>query len=512
MSRLAVTPAAEQVQAPFDPPPSSTFAWVPLECVVESGENPRKKLDVSALAELTESVRRQGVLQPVLVRPVAGGTADRPRYELVAGHRRLAAAKAVGLLTLPVTVRELSDAEALEVALLENLQRADLSPLEEARGYQRLGKMPGYDVAKVAAKIGRSVKYVYDRMKLLALTKDAQALLVEEKITAGHAILLARLSPADQARAMAEHALFQRQNLLFDPEHEGGDESGQMKAVSVRELEDWIDKNVRFDVARGVDPILFPETAAALEGRERPKVVPITFLHYIPEEARDGRTFGPRSWKRADGTKDSKTCPHSTLGYVAVGPHRGEAYDVCTAKDRCQVHWGSEIRERKKRAAARPTAPAPKKQDSPETVARKLALQKALDAAETAAREEIEKAIGDAAAACTPEAFVRAFARMDVHGVANAARRMGESIERGPAAERWIEKAPLPQVQRALALAQQEFFEDSMSEAFGVDEDLIEQQHEKAARLAFAAAEKAKVQTSAKSAGGEKPRRGGKRK
>ena len=484
MSRSSAEVLDPQRPMPFQP--DIAFVHLALDHVRPSKTNPRGKHEREALAELTTSVARHGVLQPVLVRPLK---AD--EYELVAGHRRLAAAKAAGLGTIPATVREISDVEVLEIQVVENLQREGLTPLEEAEGYQRLLRAPGYDVEKVAERIGRSVKYVYDRMKLLALTKDAQALLLEEKITAGHAILLARLKPADQARAMKEGALFERQNLLLGPDEEP--EPGEtLKAVSVRELSDWIDKHVRFDVAKDADPILFPETAAALDSSEKPKVVAVTHAHYVPPEARDGKTFGPRSWKRADGKAGSKTCERSTLGFVAAGPHRGEAYEVCTAKDRCKVHWPAEVRAkalRAKASASKPAAPT-KKAESPETAAKKAALQKALDNAYDDARAEISKQLGLSAAGCTPEEFIRCLARTldgEVHHWAQAA---GEKLKRGEV-NAWITRAPVAQLQRAIVEIQEEYYEDSILVAFEVEAKAIRERFELAAR------ESVSVQTSA---------------
>lgn len=470
------------------------FVQIKLDNLRPSRTNPRGKHEREALAELTASVAKQGVLMPVLVRPLSGEA-----YELVAGHRRFAAAKAAGLGTIPATVRELSDVEVLEIQVVENLQREGLTPLEEAEGYQRLLRAPGYDVERIAERVGRSPKYVYDRMKLLALSKDAQALLLEEKITAGHAILLARLSPADQKRALAEGALLQREHLLFDPQG-GGREGGALKAVSVRELAGWIDKHVRFDAGR-VDPMLFPETAAAVA--EAPKVVAITHLHYIPEPARDGKTVGPKSWARADGREKSKTCAHATLGFVAVGPHRGEAFEVCIAKDRCKVHWPEQVRAKARAAEARAAAPVAAKPgakaESPEKAARKAALEKALAAAHGEAVEKADRAVLEAAAAMKPEAFVRALAHVHRHDMAAFARESGEKLASDVDWKRWIASAPLPQVQRALAHAQVEYDSEDAWEAFGVDAGSLIDEAEKAVHEAF------RVQTSAKAAPAKKP-------
>ena len=326
---------------------------IPLGDLHESPLNPRRHFDPAKLAELTASVQAKGVQVPLVVRPRNGAG---PGYEIGAGHRRYRAAKAANLATVPALVREMDDQEFIEFLTFENLERDDLHPLEEAEGYRNLTAR-GYDVQRIADRIGRSVKYVYDRVKLLALTKEAQQLLRAGTITAGHAILLARLSPKDQARCLGtrdedfmDGGLLKDERTLFDPD-EQGEPPATFKPVSVRELEAWIDEHVRFDAAKA-DPMLFPETvgtvAAAKETAE--KIIPITHEHYVQPDAREGRTFGPRSWKRADGKKGSKPCEHAVTGVLVVGPGRGEAFKVCVDKDKCARHWGAEKREREKRA------------------------------------------------------------------------------------------------------------------------------------------------------------------
>ncbi len=385
-----------------------TVQQIALEEIRPSKTNPRRVLNGPAFDELIASVKAHGILQPVLVRPNGKG------YELVAGHRRLAAAAKAELALIPALVRELTDTQALEIQLIENLERSDLHPLEEAQGYRQLMVVAKYDVARIAEKIGRSVKYVYDRVKLLQLTKEAQKLFLEDRITAGHAILLARLKAADQKRAMdtkearnsygRHSALWQSERTLFDLDDETyekrleTDPFMRLKVRTVRELQGWIDEHVRFD-PKEPDPILFPETKAELEGAK--KIIPITHSNYIPEEAREGRTFGPRSWARADGEQGSKTCEYSVTGFVAVGRDRGEAFAVCVNKDKCAVHWPAQVKARKRRAAGQKAAPAkpaaPPKRDKLEVERKKrdevhARWNKALPAILEAVAERVKKA------------------------------------------------------------------------------------------------------------------------
>ena len=161
---------------------------VPLALVQASKTNPRKHFNKAALDELTASVAQHGILQPLLVRPRAADG-----YELVVGERRWRAAKAAGLKAVPALVREFSDAEALEVQVVENLQRTDLHPLEEAEGYEQLQKLHGHTVEDLAAKVGKSKAYIYARMKLCALVPEARKAFYDDKVSASTALLVARI-------------------------------------------------------------------------------------------------------------------------------------------------------------------------------------------------------------------------------------------------------------------------------------------------------------------------------
>ena len=365
---------------------TGTGHFISIHSIALSKTNPRKRFDEGALAELADSIRKHGVLQPVLLRPKGSS------YELVAGERRVRAAKAAALAEIPAIVRDLTDVEVLEIQVIENLQRSDLHPLEEAEGYRQLTSR-GYDVAKIAERTGRSVKYVYDRVKLLGLTKKAQQLFLEGRFTPGHAILLARLEAKDQERALDPQgrALFEGEtgHLWGDEEKASKDPYRFLKPVSVREFQTWVDDHVRFDAAKP-DPMLFPETSMQLSvSREQAeKVIPITHHHYIAPETREGRTFGPQSWKRADGQKGSKTCDHNVTGVIVVGEGRGDAFKVCTAKEKCKTHWGAWQRERTKQAKLRGEG---KESSAQKRYEQEEAKRKAEYARKDAARERWKK-------------------------------------------------------------------------------------------------------------------------
>jgi ParB/RepB/Spo0J family partition protein len=366
-------PAAQPDAAPAAPDAPSAitteFRRIPIDQLHESALNPRRHFHEGKLAELAASIRKSGVLTPLLARPTENGGG--PAYELAAGHRRLRASRLAELAELPVLVRPMSDTEFLEILTIENLQREDVHPLEEAQGFADLVKHAGYDVARIADRVARSIKYVYDRLKLLQLTPAVQEVFFAGEITAGHAILLARLSADDQARAMTTlGAVFTHDAAERSPEEEEAADQRELKEweeeldlddrrkpMSVRELQSWIDKHVRFDETAPDVPDLFPATAAVLAPaiEQEEKIVKITHEHFIQPEARaeDERTIGPRSWLRADGQFGSSTCEHSVVGVVAVGPGRGEAFRVCIDKKKCHVHWGREIKESARRAKER---------------------------------------------------------------------------------------------------------------------------------------------------------------
>jgi ParB/RepB/Spo0J family partition protein len=371
---------------------SLVFVPIPLGQIRPSKTNPRKNFDKVQLEELAQSIREKGVLQPILVRP-DHKVGD---YELVAGERRYRAAKDAGLQEIPAVVRELTDIEVIEVQVIENLQRTDLHPLEEAEGYRQL-MAKKYDVAKIAARTGRSVKYVYDRVKLLSLTKDAQKAFLAGEFTAGHAVILARLKPADQERAMnlRARALFDDEDLLFTPDEEdelGPADQEPRKARSVRELQGWVDEHVKLEATEVLaEPMLFPETAITLDDATelREKVVRITHDTMTPEAAKDGpKVILGRSWKRADGKAGSKQCDRSVIGIIVIGAGRGEALRVCVDKKGCSLHWGDLIKARKKTERAVTKAAATG--EDRETIRRKAAAT--VEAVRKAERERWEKA------------------------------------------------------------------------------------------------------------------------
>jgi ParB family chromosome partitioning protein len=336
----------------------SEFQVVPIERLRESPTNPRRHVDKAAFDELVKSVTTHGVLVPLLVRPLADAELS---FEIVAGSRRYKAAKKAGIAEIPIRARPLTDVEVLEIQVIENIQRADVHPLDEGEGYRVLMQRAGYEVPAIAEKVGKSVSYVYQRLKLTELTPAAKKAFLADAITAGHAILLARLQPKDQAEALKECAL---------------DDDAWDGPASVRDLARWIDHQIHLDLnsapfpkadaqlvpaagpcttcpkRTGFAPELFPDikkkdtctdrvcfhgkveaflaqqrTALAAKGGEVAEV--------SQEYGRrtKGDVIPAGAWIEAKG----KACEATKTGLIVNGRERGKVLKVCTDPG-CKKH------------------------------------------------------------------------------------------------------------------------------------------------------------------------------
>ncbi|MBC7619111.1 MAG: ParB/RepB/Spo0J family partition protein [Candidatus Saccharibacteria bacterium] len=217
------------------------FANIPLALITPSLTNPRKNFNPTKLAELAESIATSGVHQPVLLRLLPGNrVADTDRgvqYELVAGERRLRASQQAGVPTIPALIRPLTDAEVLEIQIVENLQRDDLTELEEAEGYEALMQHSSINADAVGAKIGKSRSYVYGRLKLLDLSFECKQAMREGQIDASRAILVARIPDATlQAKAL---------QAATEPNYQGD-------VMSVRAFQTWLQNNVMLKLENAV--------------------------------------------------------------------------------------------------------------------------------------------------------------------------------------------------------------------------------------------------------------------
>ncbi len=182
---------------------------VPIELIAPNPRNPRRTFGEAELADLAQSLREHGLVQPVVVRPAPGQTGH---YEIIAGERRWRAAQLAGLGEIPIILRDVDDRVALEIAIVENVQRSDLNPIEEAMGYQRLIDDHGYTQADLGQVIGKSRSHVANTLRLLKLPSDIRELLVDGALSAGHArTLVTATDPAGLARKIVAGGLSVRQ-------------------------------------------------------------------------------------------------------------------------------------------------------------------------------------------------------------------------------------------------------------------------------------------------------------
>jgi len=185
---------------PIDSAPRSVNPdrMVPIEYVARNPRNPRRSFDENELQDLASSIRQHGIVQPVVVRPRAG-----ERYEIIAGERRWRAAQLAGLVEIPVIVRDVDDRTALEIAIVENVQRSDLNPLEEALGYDQLIAEHGYTQNDLGEIIGKSRSHVANSLRLLKLPEPVRDMLAAGSLSAGHArALITTSDPAALARTI----------------------------------------------------------------------------------------------------------------------------------------------------------------------------------------------------------------------------------------------------------------------------------------------------------------------
>ncbi|MGC4015211.1 MAG: ParB/RepB/Spo0J family partition protein [Luteolibacter sp.] len=186
------------------PDESKRVRDVPLDQVVPSPLQPRTTFIESPLDDLMESIRQHGIIQPLIVRPVDG------KLELIAGERRWRASQKLGLATVPVIEREASDRDVLEMALIENLQREDLNPMEEAAGYVRLAREFTMKQEEIAARVGKSRASVANAMRLLDLHGDVQLLVAQARLSVGHAKAILSIKDRD-AQLLASDQVIRRQ-------------------------------------------------------------------------------------------------------------------------------------------------------------------------------------------------------------------------------------------------------------------------------------------------------------
>ena len=189
---------------------------IPIELLRPGKYQPRRIMNSGSIAELSESIRQKGIIQPIVVRALRVRLDDPASFEIIAGERRWRAAQLAQLHEVPIIVRDLSDFEALEIALVENLQRQDLSPLEEAEGYERLIKEFGHTQEVLSKGVSKSRSHVANMMRLLTLPEEVKALVDDRSISAGHArALLTSKDPLKLANVIISDNLNVRETEIL---------------------------------------------------------------------------------------------------------------------------------------------------------------------------------------------------------------------------------------------------------------------------------------------------------
>lgn len=370
------------------------FRVLPLKTLKLSKTNPRKHIDPKKQKELESSIQAKGVIVPILVRPIPDGDPDAvEQFEVVAGERRYRAAKTAKLDHVPCQIRAMLDEEALEIQVIENDQREDVHPLEQAEGYLQLQKKNDLTPEQIAAKVGKDVSWVYKRIRLTALIEPAKKAYYADQLTLGHAELIARLQPEDQKLALKFTLQFWPD---FDGEHAPDNEVnpdagdflntaiiGEARtACSVRDLRDFIQQrlmlnlvNAEFDpsdaqlVAKagacetcpkrsGFAQELFGDIAKTRDicldrvcyaGKQNAHVEALKAklkqgrTKFIELTADQSRPAGyPNAVKEGSSTIKiitGKPCKFVRVGIYIDGVNKGKVVQVCNERVKCRKHW-----------------------------------------------------------------------------------------------------------------------------------------------------------------------------
>ena len=354
---------------------ATEYRDLPLALLTESTTNPRRIFEDEPLKELAESIRSQGILSPLLVRPL-----NEHGFEIVAGARRYRAAQMAEVATVPVRIVNLTDAEALEAQLVENLMRRDVHPMEEAQGFRALLNLeePKYSIEQISAKTAKSPAYVAARLKLTELAPMVVETFYREEIGVGHALLLAKLQPDQQEQALA---------ACFKEDWSGAGQKARRILLPVRNLQFWIESNVLLVLKLAPfdkrDAQLVPEAGSCVDCSKRTGHNKLLFSDLGKSDActdpncyhakvdahvaksvaakpglvqistaygqqKEGSATLPRNkyteirpekptTKEEAMRPEFKTCKYTTAAIVSDGIDKGEIRKVCTEAS-CPVH------------------------------------------------------------------------------------------------------------------------------------------------------------------------------
>ncbi|MBL8547213.1 MAG: ParB/RepB/Spo0J family partition protein [Hyphomonadaceae bacterium] len=250
---VAAAPPQVATSAPVEAAGDHGPRSVPIDLVQRNPQQPRKHFDEAELNDLSSSIKTHGILQPILVRPIAGG-----KYEIVAGERRWRAAQRAGLHSIPAVIRELNEVEVLEIAIVENVQRMDLNPIEEAQGFQALIDRFGRTQQEIADAVGKSRPHIANMLRLLQLPDDLQEMVRDGRLSSGHA---RAILTAPDPRGLAQRAISEGLNVRdierlaqqakdekHGPRVTPGGSSADAKSADTRALEQSLSNALGLDV------------------------------------------------------------------------------------------------------------------------------------------------------------------------------------------------------------------------------------------------------------------------
>ena len=220
---------------------------IPLKEITRPENNTRRSIDRKRITELAKSIKRHGVLQPILLREIKPAEAGQAKYQIIAGERRYLASEEAGLKEIPALVKVMSDEEALTAQIVENLQREELHPLDEAAGFLRLKDEMKLTIRAISGEVGKDARYVARRLALTDLIPEAQDDFRKERITLGHALEICRLAPEIQTDALA--ACYEAKPVWDDEEEADVLSADKARpARHVRHLQEWIVRNVHLNL------------------------------------------------------------------------------------------------------------------------------------------------------------------------------------------------------------------------------------------------------------------------
>ena len=243
-----LSPAIVSLLSPDSPTRSVGVRIVPLDHIEQNPEQPRLAMNQEALDELASSIREHGVLQPILVRPVGPNT-----YQLIAGERRWRASKQAGLDSIPALIEEIDDDTALEISIIENLQREDISPLDEASMFDRMVSEHGYSIRKLADKLGKDKGYVENRLRLADAPDEVRELVSLRKDTLSHAYELMKVEDPKKRRRLADQVA-----------------RGELTLIKLRDKIEGRRRQPRLDEGNGTEPVIFAIEVDSVQVEEEP--------------------------------------------------------------------------------------------------------------------------------------------------------------------------------------------------------------------------------------------------